>query len=376
MSIPHERPKVKRDPVEKWKYYKMESQLMSQRMMLHPSLRKRAVRMKACGDVLGAEKCPVCGKIHIRGGHNCNDRLCPLCQWRLSATRFRQMINCLTVLDDTLTAENATVGMLSLTLKNVPVYRLRETLEKMAAAWKIMRQRKCFDALVIGAARSVEITYNSDLKNYHPHIHIFLITRPFTDEIRAELAKYITRQRENVRKHRIEELKSKGQEIPESLKKPIEQPKFTDDKFLLTEYARASWQKALGIWYRPQVDYRYAYSKDEAGKDAHVTSYECISWADNKEQARLSAARECAKYVIGMKTLSAIPDEDLYKFSCQISGVQMVSYSGILRNARKALNYKDEKIQEESEHRTCSCGGQLVSYLLVWAGGYYKEEKL
>lgn len=374
MSI-SEKPTDVKNPVKKWKEHKTESLYMSQRMMLHPSLRARAARMKFCGVTLGAQKCPICGKIHVKGGHMCHDRLCPLCQWRLSATRFAQMIHSLEVLDTKLTKEDATIGMLSLTLRNVPVFRLRETIEKMSSAWKIMRQRKSFGVLVIGAARSVEITYNSDQNNYHPHIHIFLISRPFTDEIRADLTDFITKQRNKVREHRIKELKERGLPVPENLKIPILPPKFKDDKFLLTEYARCSWQKALGIWYRPQVNYKYAYVKD--GKDASVSAYECISWSDNKHQAALSAARECAKYVVGMKTLSSIPDADLYRFASEINGVQMVSYSGILREVRKSLNYKTEKIEESEGHEKCSsCGADVINYLLVWSGGYYKEVEL
>ena len=374
MSISEHNKKVK-SPIEKWKEHKTESIYMSERMMKHPSLRARAARMKYCGDVVGAEKCPVCGKIHLKGGHMCHDRLCPLCQWRLSATRFAQMLRCLDVLDAKLTRENATIGMLTLTLRNVPVFKLRDTIDKMSAAWKIMRQRKMFGALVIGAARSVEITYNAESNSYHPHLHIFLITRPFTDEMRSDLSDFIVRQRNKVREHRIKELKTKGLPIPENLNIPITAPKFEDDKFLLTEYARCSWQKALGIWYRPQVQYKYAYNK--GGRDAAVSSYECISWSENKRQAALSAARECAKYVVGIKALAAIPDDDLYKFATEINGAQMVSYSGILREARKALNFKTEKISEEDSNKKCSsCGAEVINYLLVWSGGYYKEVDL
>ena len=358
----------------------MASEDMARRFMLEPSLKKRGVRMAACGSFGGLDVCPVCGRKHVKGGHMCHDRMCPLCQWRLSATRFYQMLRCLEVLDDSLTECNADVGMLTLTLRNVPVYRIRDALKKMSEAWATMYHRPDFKNLVIGSARSFEITYNEKRKDYHPHIHIFLITYPLNDESRASLVSYITRWRNKVRLHRIEELKEKGIPIPENLKKPVLPPKFSNDKFLITEYARCSWQKALGIWYRPQVDYVKAYVKDE-GRDAHISAYESISWLDNKEQARLSAARECAKYVIGMKTLSEIPDCDLYRFACEVAGVQMVGYTGILAKARKMFGYKDEKIDDDAErhnhdNKCPTCGSELQHYLLTWAGGYYKQEKL
>lgn len=329
MSISEHGQKVKRiDPEARWRYYKARSMDMSARMMKHKALFTRAARMKWCGVPLAMEQCPVCGRKHITGEHMCHDRMCPLCQWQLSRVRYAQMLECLRLLDDQLTEKHAKIGMLTLTLKNVPLRRLRSTLKLMSAAWDTMTRRVFWQRAVLGTARHVEITYNAQANTYHPHMHILMIT---TAADTREL-------------HKI---------------------------------ARQAWKHALRIDYDPITDYRDAYIKNpsKVAELAGVIERPVIDWASERQCASAAAARECAKYVLGAKALQEIPDNELERFAAAIAGLRMVSYTGLFRLARQALAFKDEQITDiepSMASREC-CGVALEHYILQWSGeGYIK----
>jgi plasmid rolling circle replication initiator protein Rep len=62
---------------------------------------------------------------------------------------------------------------LTLTVRNVPVENLRETLILMTRAWKRLSQRKQFPGL--GFVRSLEVTHStSEAGNAHPHFHCLI----------------------------------------------------------------------------------------------------------------------------------------------------------------------------------------------------------
>lgn len=316
------------DPEKRWRYYKLQSLDMASRMMQHKALINRAVRMQWCGRPLAMSVCPICGRKHIKGEHMCHDRMCPLCQWQLSRVRFAQMLECLRLLDEQLTARNCKIGMMTLTLRNVPLSKLRATLKLMAEAWNNMSRRQFWQRAVVGSARHVEITYNTTANTYHPHLHILVIT-------------------------------------------------ITENPVELHKIARAAWKHALKIDYDPITDYREAYVKDaeKAAEVASITERPVIDWQTNKQAANAAAARECAKYILGQKAMASIPDKDLARFAAAISGLRMVSYTGLLKLARQALAYKDEQIvdAEPSEASRQCCGVELEHYVLEWSGtGYVK----
>lgn len=64
---------------------------------------------------------------------------------------------------------------LTLTLRNVPIGELRETLRHLSKSWERLSKRKVFPA--VGSVRSLEIT-RSDIGEAHPHFHIMLLMPP------------------------------------------------------------------------------------------------------------------------------------------------------------------------------------------------------
>lgn len=161
--------KVKREILERWTDKKIMNKEMSKKLTQIGEIR-RAERMKECSEHLEMTKCPKCGKKHIAKAELCRDRICPICQWRLSRKRAFEMLKVLEQMEKT---QEYKYQFLTLTQNNVPVYRLREELKKINNAWyKILKSN--FTGKPKGYARIIEITYNAKKREVHPHQHIII----------------------------------------------------------------------------------------------------------------------------------------------------------------------------------------------------------
>ena len=158
--------------IDKWRTKKIQSERIALKMEAIGE-RARAERMSECSNLLEVKICEHCGDIKVEKANLCRDRLCPVCGWRLSLKRYSDMLKVFEYLSPQM--EGKQVSMLTLTIKNIEVNKLKEALEAMATAWKRMQQRKIVKEEIIGWARSLEITYNSRMRTAHPHYHILLI---------------------------------------------------------------------------------------------------------------------------------------------------------------------------------------------------------
>ncbi len=97
----------------------------------------------------------------------CRVRYCPVCQWRRSLMWVAKFMKRVQVPE----FPKGRWVLLTLTVRNVPLDRLRSTLVEMNEAWKRMIQRKTWPAL--GFIRTTEVTraQNGDA---HPHFHALL----------------------------------------------------------------------------------------------------------------------------------------------------------------------------------------------------------
>lgn len=134
----------------------------------------RSNRMSSCANYIVARECKDCGAIHVIGTKLCRDRMCPICNWRLSMRRFASMY---TVLDGLITAyPESRWCFMTLTVKNCLPQQLSETLDEMSRMWNSIASSPKFKDRYAGWARSVEITYNKETRTLHPHYHIILMT--------------------------------------------------------------------------------------------------------------------------------------------------------------------------------------------------------
>lgn len=157
---------------QKWKVKKERAQIMADKLQAIGEV-ARAGRMRMCATYIVGKECPSCGQIHVEYTKLCRDRLCPLCQWRLSMRRFATMY---TIVDGLQTAyPESQWQFVTLTLRNCQPEDLGRTIDQMSAAWNKIASNPVFKEFYRGWARSLEITYNPTTNTLHPHYHILLM---------------------------------------------------------------------------------------------------------------------------------------------------------------------------------------------------------
>ena len=167
---------VKQDSaLEKWADKKVRSTKISEKLKLI-GYNARGERMANCSDVVTYQLCPECGEFHIKRANLCRDRFCPVCAWRLSLQRFGAMSRVMCALQ--CGYPEYKFSLVTLTVKNCSADSLSETLFSMSSAWHLAINQRRVKSFMVGWARSVEITYNQETQEFHPHFHCILMTPP------------------------------------------------------------------------------------------------------------------------------------------------------------------------------------------------------
>lgn len=258
-----------------------------------PSLRKRAERMRNCGQKLlyRIEN----GHIVFAGATLCRDRLCPLCAWRLAIKRMGETINTINLLAKN---EPDTKAIhVVLTIENVPVKELRSALLKISQGFTRMKKLRLFKEYVRGYMRSMEITYNPDTNTYHPHIHAICI-------------------------------------VPSWYTKQISFGDWMD-----------MWQDSTRTPYRPIIWVRQAYLKYESyyGEDGLETSI-----SEELPTKAAAAIVEATKYACSPEGITSVSEAGhIHELAKAIQGIRMISFGGNIKKYRKELGYTDRDKPDE-----------------------------
>lgn len=267
--------------------------------------KKRSYRMKECARFVTFNICPECNRSIGSSATLCRDRVCPTCAWRLSAQQSAEMLQTLAYITD---IDEYTAVFLTLTVQNCDVNQLAPTLEMMSSAWHRMLARKKNKEIIAGSARSVEITYNHKANTFHPHFHAILLLENCSMTM-GELNLYFNKQ----------------------------------------------WQSAARLIYQPITDLRAIENKKLLENNT--------SDAEKYKNAIL----ETFKYTIKDDTLAEMP---LSTFRYYIDGIQnkrLVSYTGIIKEARTKLEFSEE-LQDEQEIKKCDeCSTEMISAVYRWS---------
>ena len=121
---------------------------------------------KECGKYITADE-----KGNIIGANFCKHRFCPVCNKRYSSAKWHYIKSIATAVN---TAVTPNWAMFTVTVKNCPPERLKQTIDNLMAAINRMNSTNTWKRRVLGFFRSLETTYNSERKDYHPHYHILL----------------------------------------------------------------------------------------------------------------------------------------------------------------------------------------------------------
>jgi plasmid rolling circle replication initiator protein Rep len=158
-----------------WRTLKLKSFAVSKVMSGNENhLLKRSVRMESCGSSLHFA-CTRKGEKRLIRADFCMDRLCPACQKRRSLVVFHQVKDvCLSLQNE---FKSTRYLLLTLTIPNIPIEQLKDSMSIMNKAWIKMTNRVEFKKAIWGWFKAMEVTCssrNESTSSYHPHFHILL----------------------------------------------------------------------------------------------------------------------------------------------------------------------------------------------------------
>src|SRR5699024_6897654 len=113
-------------------------------------------------------------------GNSCKNRFCPICAWK----KARKDALALSVMMAYLKQEEKKEFIfLTLTAPNVSAEELNDEIKHYNQSFQRLMQRKEVRKVVKGYARKLEITYNEERDDYHPHFHVLIAVNKshFTD---------------------------------------------------------------------------------------------------------------------------------------------------------------------------------------------------
>lgn len=244
----------------------------------------RAQLVLDCGTYVGIAE--IEGRAKIVEANFCKQRLCPACAWRRSLKIYGATSQILNYLDATKGKEIKYL-FLTLTVRNVRLPDLGQAIDDMATAFNRLRNNKAWKRRVLGAMRTLEVTINHDTNMAHPHYHLILAVR----------RSYATK---------------------------------NDDTYWTHEDWQRAWQRAARLDYMPQVSIERVKGR-EAGT-AEMAKYLA------KAEDYLVDATEAQ---MGTEEAEALTDWLVSNLSTQLHGRRLVSYTGILREAQRALKLTD-----------------------------------
>ena len=290
-------------------------------------------------------------------GNFCRLRICPSCQTRKAYKEFDTMKR---VAMRTLELHPTMKFLfLTLTVPNIPLEKLRDELTHITASWHKLIRRRGVSPVIKGFHRAIEITYNYERNDYHPHLHIIL----------AVNSRY-----------------------------------FKSDEYIKHERWQEMWMESTGytedrIGSKLQVNIKRLKadkngSEIDVGGIAEACKYSLKAWnfkvsGDSKEAKRerrknqklLDKVREKkAKVTYGMKGHIFIRDtpEGTAKvvegLSEALYGKKLIHYAGIFKEVKKALRLKSGEetedlihITDETEGHHCEdCGSTMVEKIYHW----------
>jgi len=114
-------------------------------------------------------------------GNSCKNRFCPICAWKKAKKDALALSVMMAYLKQ---EEQKEFIFLTLTAPNVKADELNDEIKHYNQSFQRLMQRQEVKKVVKGYARKLEITYNEERNDYHPHFHVLLAVNKsyFTDK--------------------------------------------------------------------------------------------------------------------------------------------------------------------------------------------------
>ena len=130
-------------------------------------------RMEECGAWLRFLVCQAGHPMVLVAAYFCQCRLCPMCQWRRSLVIFHQVHD---LVHEHLKHFKTDVPvLLTLTVPNVQKEGLIDRISLMQKSWDKLVKRRNVKRICRSWFRALEVTYNAERDDYHPHFHVLML---------------------------------------------------------------------------------------------------------------------------------------------------------------------------------------------------------
>lgn len=104
----------------------------------------------------------------------CKNRFCPMCAWRKARKDALQVAILMQYLKQ---EKGLEFVMMTLTAPNVPGENLKNEITRYNKNFKKLIERKEFKKISYGYMRKLEVTYNQDRNDFHPHFHVIIAVK-------------------------------------------------------------------------------------------------------------------------------------------------------------------------------------------------------
>lgn len=169
---PLQKIKKSEDVVNRYSEHKRLSERIAQTYLKTDLIGKEKLSadIKRCGKTLVMAREKETGKMKVVEALFCQKRMCSLCAFRRSLKNYSNIKSIISEPE----YKNLQWVFITLTIKNCQSDELENTIHRLLNAFKKMTACKttAFRMAFKGWFRALEVTYNSDTGEYHPHIHI------------------------------------------------------------------------------------------------------------------------------------------------------------------------------------------------------------
>lgn len=212
--------------MEKYTQKKLRNQLLHTLISPHVS-ETTLLNIKECNTFMlfVADKTLEHKKLH--GANSCKNRFCPVCAWRKARKNALKISILMQYLKQ---EEHKEFLFLTLTAPNVKADELNDEIRHYNQSFKRLMERKEVKSAVKGYVRKLEVTYNKDRDDYHPHFHVIL----------AVDKHYFNNQRQYIKRDRWLELWQQSTKNALITQVDIRRVKHTDNKKEVSEIAKYS----------------------------------------------------------------------------------------------------------------------------------------
>lgn len=150
---------------------KKENQIAMQQYMFKFLSDSGELRFENCGTFLLFNADQSKSKRKLATANFCKNRFCPMCSWRKSLSDAFKIA----IISHWIAEKNKKKFIfLTLTVPNVAKSELKESIKELNQSFNRLMKYKEIVGVVKGFVRKLEVTYNEDRDDYHPHLHVMI----------------------------------------------------------------------------------------------------------------------------------------------------------------------------------------------------------